>query len=52
MIKINNNLGVGDQMSGDLLKDPLACSLLMYFILDHDGSEGGGSIVSVQELAD
>ena len=52
MIKINNNLGVGDQLSGDLLKDPLACSLLMYFILDHDGSEGGGSIVSVQELAD
>ena len=52
MIKINNNLGVGDQLSGDLLKDPLACSLLMYFILDHDGSEDGGSIVSVQELSD
>ena len=52
MIKINNNLGVGDQLSGDLLKDPLACSLLMYFILDHDGSEDGGSIISVQELSD
>ena len=52
MIKINNNLGVGDQLTGDLLKDPLACSLLMYFIFDHDGAEGGGSIVSVQELAD
>ena len=51
MIKINNNLGVSDSISGDLLQDPLACSLLMYFILDHPGNEGG-SIVSVQELSD
>ena len=52
MIKINNNLGVGDKLTGDLLRDPLACSLLMYFIYDHPGDEGGGSIVSVQELSD
>ena len=51
MIKINNNLGVSDSISGALLQDPLACSLLMYFILDHPGNEGG-SIVSVQELSD
>ena len=50
MIKINNNLGVNDSMSGPLLQDPLACALLMYFILDHPGDEGG-SIVSVQELS-
>ena len=52
MIKINNNLGVGDKLTGDLLRDPLVCSLLMYFIYDHPGDEGGGSIVSVQELSD
>ena len=51
MIKINNNLGVSDSISEALLQDPLACSLLMYFILDHPGNEGG-SIVSVQELSD
>jgi len=51
MIKINNNLGVSDNISGTLLQDPLACSLLMYFILDHPGNEGG-SIVSIQELSD
>ena len=51
MIKINNNLGVNDSISEALLQDPLACSLLMYFILDHPGNEGG-SIVSVQELSD
>ena len=51
MIKINNNLGVSDSISGTLLQDPLACSLLMYFILDHPGNEGG-SIVSIQELSD
>jgi hypothetical protein len=51
MIKINNNLGVSDSISGSLLQDPLACSLLMYFILDHPGTEGG-SIVSIQELSD
>ncbi len=51
MIKINNNLGVSDSISGTLLQDPLACSLLMYFILDHPGSDGG-SIVSIQELSD
>ena len=51
MIKINNNLGVSDSISESLLQDPLACSLLMYFILDHPGNEGG-SIVSVQELSD
>ena len=52
MIKINNNLGVSDSISGTLLQDPLACSLLMYFILDHPGDEGLGSVVSVQELSD
>ena len=52
MIKINNILGVCDKLTGDLLRDPLACSLLMYFIYDHPGDEGGGSIVSVQELSD
>ena len=52
MIKINNNLGVSDDISGTLLKDPLACSLLMYFILDHPGGEDNGSAVSIKELAD
>ena len=52
MIKINNNLGVGDQLSGDLLKDPLACSLLMYFIFDHSNGDELGSVISVQELSD
>ena len=52
MIKINNNLDVSDSISGSLLQDPLACSLLMYFILDHPGDEGLGSVVSIQELSD
>ncbi len=51
MIKINNNIGVNHELSKALLIDPFACSLLMYFMFDHPGVDGG-SIVSAQELSD
>ena len=51
MIKINNNLGIEGDISRLLLQDPLACALLMYFILDHPGDDGA-SIVSIKELSD
>ena len=52
MVKINNNIGVDHELSRGIVKDPVACSLLMYFMLDHPGLGSGGSSVSVQELSD
>ena len=51
MIKINNNLSVEHELSKFLINDPISCTLLMYFILDHPGGEDNGSSISIQELS-
>jgi biotin operon repressor len=52
MIKINNTLTTDHDLSRFLLKDPVSSCLLWYFILDHPGQDEGGSLISVQELAE